>query len=111
MSQLLYVDALAHLVVFFRVCFMLYFVYNICKRQDTDTGCGLSSSGMSELALFQELHSYSIVAEGHTTLLVPLAVVMGTGNSIPKTKLNLIDVDECIGWVELPVCVACHART
>lgn len=36
---------------------------------------------MSELALFQELHSYSAVTTGHDTLLVPLAVVMGAGKS------------------------------
>ena len=47
--------------------------------QESDTGCGLSSSGMAELALLQELHSYSTVATGHSTLLVPLAVVMGKG--------------------------------
>lgn len=51
--------------------------------QETDTvGCGLSSSAMAELALFQELHSYSTVTTGHSTLLVPLAVVMGTGEHI-----------------------------
>lgn len=47
--------------------------------QESDTGCGLSSSGMSELALFQELHSYSTIHTGHSTVLVPLAVVMGKG--------------------------------
>lgn len=34
---------------------------------------------MAELALFQELHAYSTVPTGHSTLLVPLAVVMGKG--------------------------------
>lgn len=40
---------------------------------------GFSSSGVAELALFQEMHSYSRKATGHSTLLVPLAIVKGTG--------------------------------
>lgn len=48
------------------------------KKDESLAGCGLSSSGISELALFQELHSYSSVVTGHGTLLVPLAVVVGT---------------------------------
>lgn len=51
----------------------------VCCAQNIDAGCGMSSSGMSELALFQELHSYSTVPSGHSTLLVPLAVVLGQG--------------------------------
>lgn len=51
----------------------------VWNRQEGDSACGLSSSGVSELALFQELHSYSNVVTGHSTILVPLAVVLGTG--------------------------------
>lgn len=40
---------------------------------------GFSSSGVAELALFQEMHSYSTYEKGHGTLLVPLAIVKGTG--------------------------------
>lgn len=40
---------------------------------------GFSSSGVAELALFQEMHSYSTNTTGHSTLLVPFAVVKGTG--------------------------------
>lgn len=61
----------APLVLRARVCLGLV--------QEPDTSCGISSSGMAELALFQELHSYSTVCTGHSTLLVPLAVVTGTG--------------------------------
>ena len=41
---------------------------------------GFSSSGVAELALFQELHSTSTGPSGHSTLLVPFAIVKGTGN-------------------------------
>lgn len=43
---------------------------------------GFSSSGVAELALFQEMHSYSTNTTGHSTLLVPFAVVKGTGELI-----------------------------
>ncbi len=47
---------------------------------------GFSSSGVAELALFQELHSTSTVPSGHSTVLVPFAVVKGTGRrpSLPS---------------------------
>lgn len=41
---------------------------------------GFSSSAVAELALFQEMHSYSTSPDGHSTLLVPYAVVKGTGD-------------------------------
>ena len=37
---------------------------------------------MAELALLEELHSYSTVPTGHSTLMVPLAVVMGKGRHV-----------------------------
>lgn len=40
---------------------------------------GFSSSAVAELALFQEMHSTSETPCGHNTLLVPFAVVKGTG--------------------------------
>lgn len=40
---------------------------------------GFSSSAVAELALFQEMHATSLSACGHSTLLVPFAVVKGTG--------------------------------
>lgn len=53
-------------------------------------GAGLSSSGVAELALLQELHAYSSVPSGHSTLLVPLAVVLGTSGAAG----NVDGVDE-----------------
>lgn len=43
---------------------------------------GFSSSAVAELALFQELHSYSASPAGHSTLLVPYAIVKGTGDHL-----------------------------
>ena len=40
---------------------------------------GFSSSAVAELALFQEMHATAVSPCGHGTLLVPFAVVKGTG--------------------------------
>lgn len=69
-------------------CMLFSFLFVGGGAQESDTGCGLSSSGMSELALFQELHSYSTIHTGHSTVLVPLAVVMGKGR---KTRTFMGD--------------------
>ncbi|CAM9641636.1 unnamed protein product [Ectocarpus fasciculatus] len=52
-------------------------------KKEMDMASGFSSSGVAELALFQEMHSYSTSTTGHSTLLVPFAVVKGTGLKPP----------------------------
>lgn len=56
---------------------------------------GFSSSGVAELALFQELHSTSTISSGHSTLLVPLAVVKGTGRRPFLFPLVSCSCDTC----------------
>lgn len=66
------------------------------KKDENLTGCGLSSSGVSELALFQELHSYSTETTGHGTLLVPLAVVVGIhGAGASSNSLRTVVICNC----------------
>eukprot|EP00903_Cladosiphon_okamuranus_P016857 g15545.t1 len=56
-------------------------------KKEMDMASGFSSSAVAELALFQEMHATAVSPTGHSTLLVPFAVVKGTGFK-PAAKLG-----------------------
>eukprot|EP00752_Nemacystus_decipiens_P004070 g3725.t1 len=56
-------------------------------KKEIDMASGFSSSAVAELALFQEMHATAVSPCGHSTLLVPFAVVKGTGLK-PAAKLG-----------------------